>query len=82
MSRRVCPTSPRWVLTSSTCRRFIPSGRQFRKGKNNATEAEADDVGSPWGIGSEEGGHKAIHPQLGTFEDFSRLVERGQAAGH
>ncbi len=52
-----------------------PIGQTFRKGKNNATEAAADDVGSPWGIGSEEGGHKDIHPQLGTFADFRRLVK-------
>ena len=51
-----------------------PIGRTFRKGKNNATEANPDDVGSPWGIGSKEGGHKAIHPELGTLADFRRLV--------
>jgi len=51
-----------------------PVGETFRKGKNNATEAAPDDVGSPWGIGSKEGGHKDIHPQLGTLEDFRRLV--------
>lgn len=51
-----------------------PIGRAFRKGKNNTPEAAPDDVGSPWGIGSEEGGHKAIHPELGTLEDFRDLV--------
>lgn len=51
-----------------------PIGQTFRKGKNNATEASPDDVGSPWGIGSKEGGHKDIHPQPGTLEDFRRLV--------
>ncbi len=51
-----------------------PIGRKFRKGKNNATEAGPDDVGSPWGIGAVEGGHKEIHPQLGTLEDFRHLV--------
>ena len=50
-----------------------PIGRAFRKGKNNNPAAQPDDVGSPWGIGAEEGGHKSIHPQLGTFEDFDRL---------
>src|SRR5690606_27789637 len=39
-----------------------PIGTAFRKGKNNAVTAEADDVGSPWAIGGAEGGHKAIHP--------------------
>jgi len=52
-----------------------PIGKTFRKGKNNATEATPDDVGSPWGIGGEEGGHKSIHPALGTIEDFRALVD-------
>jgi starch synthase (maltosyl-transferring) len=51
-----------------------PVGRAFRKGKNNALTPQSDDVGSPWAIGSAEGGHKAIHPQLGTLEDFRHLV--------
>ncbi|HWA98871.1 MAG TPA: maltotransferase domain-containing protein, partial [Pirellulales bacterium] len=51
-----------------------PIGRSFRKGKNNAPAAEAGDVGSPWGIGAAEGGHTAVHPQLGTLDDFRRLV--------
>jgi starch synthase (maltosyl-transferring) len=55
-----------------------PIGRAFRKGKNNQTAAEADDVGSPWAIGSAEGGHKAIHPQFGTLEDFQALVNAAQ----
>jgi starch synthase (maltosyl-transferring) len=53
-----------------------PIGVNFRKGKNNRVTAERGDVGSPWAIGSEEGGHKAIHPQLGTLEDFERLIAR------
>lgn len=53
-----------------------PIGRSFRKGKNNSLEAGPDDVGSPWAIGSEEGGHCAIHPDLGNFDDFAYLVER------
>jgi starch synthase (maltosyl-transferring) len=52
-----------------------PIGRERRKGKNNAVAAATDDFGSPWAIGSAEGGHKAIHPQLGTHEDFRRLVK-------
>ena len=51
-----------------------PIGYSFRKGKNNTLEASADDVGSPWAIGAKEGGHKAIHPQLGSLADFKRLV--------
>ncbi|MGH8009934.1 MAG: alpha-amylase family glycosyl hydrolase, partial [Candidatus Binatia bacterium] len=55
-----------------------PIGQAHRKGKNNAPVATADDPGSPWAIGAEEGGHKAFHPQLGTLEDFQRLVAKAQ----
>ncbi len=58
-----------------------PIGRQFRKGKNNSPSAEPDDVGSPWAIGSVEGGHKSIHPQLGTADDFKKLVQRAADLG-
>jgi starch synthase (maltosyl-transferring) len=58
-----------------------PIGQAFRKGCNNATEAGPDDVGSPWGIGSAEGGHTAIHPQLGTLEDFRRLRKAAERLG-
>jgi starch synthase (maltosyl-transferring) len=51
-----------------------PVGNSFRKGKNNTLAAGADDVGSPWAIGAKEGGHKAIHPQLGSLADFKRLI--------
>ena len=57
-----------------------PIGRTFRKGKNNSLPAQPDDVGSPWAIGSAEGGHKSIHPELGTLQDFKRL--RDKAAEH
>ena len=57
-----------------------PIGHAFRKGKNNSTQAAEGDVGSPWAIGAAEGGHTAIHPQLGTAEDFRRLV--AAAKGH
>ncbi|WP_166260703.1 alpha-1,4-glucan--maltose-1-phosphate maltosyltransferase [Marinobacter salicampi] len=50
-----------------------PIGRIHRKGKNNTLEASSDDVGSPYAIGSKDGGHEAIHPELGTFEDFVEL---------
>ena len=52
-----------------------PIGSSFRKGPNNTTVVGPDDPGSPWAIGSAQGGHKAIHPQLGTLEDFRHLVE-------
>jgi starch synthase (maltosyl-transferring) len=51
-----------------------PIGVNFRKGKNNNPQSEPGDCGSPWAIGSAEGGHKAIHPELGTLEDFRRFV--------
>jgi starch synthase (maltosyl-transferring) len=58
-----------------------PIGVAYRKGKNNAVAAEADDVGSPWAIGAIEGGHTAILPELGTLEDFDALVATAQAHG-
>lgn len=58
-----------------------PIGRTNRKGKNNAPSAGPHDPGSPWAIGSEEGGHTAVHPALGTVEDFTRLVEAARAQG-
>ena len=58
-----------------------PIGRTFRKGKNNTAIAGPEDVGSPWAIGSEAGGHKSIHPQLGTLEDFDRLVKAAGKLG-
>jgi starch synthase (maltosyl-transferring) len=58
-----------------------PIGQAFRKGKNNTPEAAPGDVGSPWAIGGPEGGHTAIHPELGTIEDFRRLVARAREHG-
>ena len=55
-----------------------PIGQTFRKGKNNSVAAQPDDVGSPWAIGSEEGGHTSIHPQLGTLEDFRQFFRRSR----
>ncbi|MDR2315832.1 MAG: alpha-1,4-glucan--maltose-1-phosphate maltosyltransferase [Pseudomonas sp.] len=57
-----------------------PIGMQHRKGRNNALTAQPGDPGSPYAIGSAEGGHDAIHPQLGSRDDFRRLV--AAAAGH
>ena len=51
-----------------------PIGTAFRKGKNNSPTAQPGDVGSPWGIGSADGGHTALHPELGTLADFTKLV--------
>ena len=58
-----------------------PIGRAFRKGPNNANFAAAADVGSPWAIGGEAGGHTAIHPQLGTLGDFRKLVAAAAQQG-
>jgi starch synthase (maltosyl-transferring) len=55
-----------------------PIGRSHRKGKNGALEASDRDPGSPWAIGSSDGGHKSIHPQLGTLEDFRSLVKNAR----
>ncbi|RAI45599.1 alpha-amylase family glycosyl hydrolase, partial [Rhodoplanes roseus] len=58
-----------------------PIGTTNRKGKNNALEAAPDDPGSPYAIGAAEGGHDAIHPQLGTLADFRRLVAASRGHG-
>ncbi|MEU4891639.1 alpha-1,4-glucan--maltose-1-phosphate maltosyltransferase [Streptomyces sp. NPDC044780] len=55
-----------------------PIGTAFRKGPNNALSAGPFDVGSPWAIGSADGGHDAIHPDLGTIEDFDHFVARAR----
>ena len=52
-----------------------PIGRSFRKGKNNSLAAGPDDPGSPWAIGNEHGGHKAVEPALGTLDDFRDFVQ-------
>jgi starch synthase (maltosyl-transferring) len=58
-----------------------PIGRTNRKGKNNSVACTPADVGSPWGIGAEEGGHKAVHPDLGTLEDFRHFVAKAKEHG-
>ena len=58
-----------------------PIGRERRKGRNNMLGATASDVGSPWAIGASEGGHKALHPQLGTLDDFRAFVAAAHAHG-
>jgi starch synthase (maltosyl-transferring) len=58
-----------------------PIGKSFRKGKNNNPVCTPNDPGSPWGIGSAEGGHKAIHPELGTLEDFRHLIVKAKECG-
>ena len=58
-----------------------PIGHTHRKGPNNALHAGPSDPGSPWAIGGPEGGHKAVHPQLGTLADFRALVDDARARG-
>lgn len=58
-----------------------PIGITFRKGRNNSVVPEPGEVGSPWAIGSAEGGHKATHPQLGTLDDFRAFVRRASELG-
>jgi starch synthase (maltosyl-transferring) len=58
-----------------------PIGTTHRKGRNNATTAGPNDPGSPWAIGAPDGGHKAVHAQLGTLADFKRLVAAAKKRG-
>ena len=58
-----------------------PIGRINRKGKNNTLNAGPEDPGSPYAIGAEEGGHKDVHPELGTLEDFRRFVQAAHQHG-
>jgi starch synthase (maltosyl-transferring) len=58
-----------------------PIGVSFRKGRNNTLTPQPGDPGSPWAIGSADGGHDAIHPDLGTFEDFDAFVARTRELG-
>ena len=58
-----------------------PIGSSFRKGKNNSLDPAPDDPGSPWAIGSLDGGHDAIHPDLGDLESFERFVAKAKSLG-
>jgi len=58
-----------------------PIGAAFRKGPNNSVTSAPDDPGSPWAIGSKEGGHKSIHAQLGNLRDFKDLVSSARDLG-
>lgn len=58
-----------------------PIGRTNRKGRNNNPKCTKDDPGSPWAIGAREGGHTAVHPALGTLEDFHSLIEEAGKQG-
>jgi len=55
-----------------------PIGKTHRKGKNNQTKSKKNDPGSPWAIGSKEGGHDAVHPELGTLSDYKSLLKEAE----
>lgn len=58
-----------------------PIGEKNRKGKNNTTNAQPGDSGVPWAIGSKLGGHKSIHPELGSLDDFKSLISKANEFG-
>lgn len=58
-----------------------PIGRTYRKGRDNSLTAKAEDPGSPWAVGGAEGGHKSLHPELGSLDDFRRLVAEARTLG-
>ncbi len=58
-----------------------PIGKTNRKGRNNSLTPAPDDPGSPYAIGSDEGGHRHVHPELGTLKDFDRLVKAARKQG-
>jgi starch synthase (maltosyl-transferring) len=58
-----------------------PIAHTHRKGRNNNPVSNPDDPGTPWAIGSEEGGHKSVHPQLGTMEDFQNFAAKARRYG-
>ena len=73
-SARIVPEIARMGFNVVYLPPIHPIGRSFRKGKNNSTECAGGDPGSPWAIGSADGGHKSVHPELGTLSDFSDFV--------
>ena len=79
MSSAGCRRSGRWASTSFISRRSIRSARPTEKAATTRSKPDPDDPGSPYAIGSAEGGHDAIHPELGTLEDFRALLA-GRAA--
>ena len=81
-SRRGCPTWPRWASTCCTFRPSTRSAASTARAPTTRSPRGPSDVGSPWAIGSAEGGHKEILPELGTLEDFRRLIARGARARH
>ena len=81
IASRGCPTSRRWVSTWSICRRSTRSAAINRKGRNNSLVAAPDDPGSPYAIGAAEGGHDAVHPELGGSTASAAFVAAARAPG-
>ena len=71
-------TPPIWASISSTSPRFTPSAERTAKAQTTPVQAGPKDPGSPWAIGAEEGGHRAIHPELGTLDDFKAFLKQGR----
>ena len=71
---RAAASSRRSASTSSTCRRSTRSAGRAARAATTRSPPQPGDPGSPWAIGAAEGGHDAVHPELGTLEDFDRLV--------
>ena len=80
-SRRGCHISPRWDSTFCIFRPSTPLDVSIARVRTIALRAAPNDVGSPWAIGSAEGGHKDILPQLGDFDEFDRLLNVARALG-
>ena len=72
---------PPWASTSCTCRPSTRSAARIARARNNALTAQPGEPGSPWAIGGAEGGHDAVHPDLGTLADFDRFVSRARRLG-
>ena len=79
--RSASTPSPPWASTSSTCRRSTRSAGSTARAATTPSTPGPDDTGSPWAIGSTEGGHDAIHPDLGTMADFDAFVARAGELG-
>ena len=75
------PTSPTSASTSSTSRRSTRSARRTARARTTPSPPAPDDVGSPWAIGAADGGHDAVHPQLGTHDDVAALVAAATDVG-
>ena len=71
---------PRWASTWSTCRRSTRSARSTARAPTTPSTPAPHDPGSPWAIGSKDGGHDAIHPDLGTLDDFDAFVAKAPSA--